>query len=175
PENFWWHGQNQRTSEVGWFPRALASTGKPLDPRDISRPIKNSFIHTGHGGMNQDTWGQPGHIDDVYLRNPMDPEDLSRPGCSVQQSEFLPPTGLGPADAAKSQQQARSSKSSYHRLVEDDDKPVSKPTATSKSSSGNGSGIALASPAQQRRSIPSSPAASAASSANSHSRRASSA
>ncbi|PAA73847.1 hypothetical protein BOX15_Mlig004304g3, partial [Macrostomum lignano] len=109
PENFWWHGQNQRTSEVGWFPRALASTGKPLDPRDISRPIKNSFIHTGHGGMNQDTWGQPGHIDDVYLRNPMDPEDLSRPGCSVQQSEFLPPTGLGPADAASSSRLAAAS------------------------------------------------------------------
>uniref|UniRef100_A0A1I8FRY7 non-specific protein-tyrosine kinase n=1 Tax=Macrostomum lignano TaxID=282301 RepID=A0A1I8FRY7_9PLAT len=60
PENFWWHGQNQRTSEVGWFPARLGQHGKAAGSRDISRPIKNSFIHTGHGGMNQDTWASAG-------------------------------------------------------------------------------------------------------------------
>uniref|UniRef100_A0A1I8F1D0 non-specific protein-tyrosine kinase n=1 Tax=Macrostomum lignano TaxID=282301 RepID=A0A1I8F1D0_9PLAT len=97
PENFWW-----ARPEPAHAPAKLVGFRAPWparesrwSPRDISRPIKNSFIHTGHGGMNQDTWGQPGHIDDVYLRNPMDPEDLSRPGCfCATKRVFLPPTGL---------------------------------------------------------------------------------
>jgi hypothetical protein len=35
-----------------------------------------SFIHTGHGSHKGKTWGQPGTIDDVYLRNPLQPPDI---------------------------------------------------------------------------------------------------
>jgi hypothetical protein len=34
-----------------------------------------SLIHTGHGSHKGKTWGQPGSIDEVYLRNPMQPPD----------------------------------------------------------------------------------------------------
>lgn len=46
------------------------------DPSDISKPLKNSFIHTGHGDPYGESWGSPAEIDEVYLRNPMDPPDL---------------------------------------------------------------------------------------------------
>lgn len=43
---------------------------------DISKPLKNSFIHTGHGSPFGKSWGSPAVIDDVYLNNPMGPPDL---------------------------------------------------------------------------------------------------
>lgn len=43
---------------------------------DISQPLKNSFIHTGHGSAFGKSWGSPAMIDDVYLNNPMGPPDL---------------------------------------------------------------------------------------------------
>ena len=77
-ENYWWKGQNQRTFEVGLFPRKCAEdqTGRKI--KDISKPLKNSFIHTGHGApCGGKTWGNPEQIDDVYLRNPMKANDLA--------------------------------------------------------------------------------------------------
>ncbi|WAR14385.1 ACK1-like protein [Mya arenaria] len=47
-----------------------------LGGTDISKPLKNSFIHTGHGDPGGKSWGSPGEIDEVYLRNPMEPPDL---------------------------------------------------------------------------------------------------
>lgn len=44
--------------------------------QDISKPLKNSFIHTGHGSPFGKSWGSPAIIDEVYLNNPMDPPDL---------------------------------------------------------------------------------------------------
>ena len=69
-----WKGQNQRTFEIGYFPRRIVEdvSGRRAD---ISRPLKNSFIHTGHGSHQGKTWGNPEYIDDVYLRNPMSPGD----------------------------------------------------------------------------------------------------
>lgn len=43
--------------------------------KDISKPLKNSFIHTGHGSHRGKTWGNPENIDEVYLRNPMSPSE----------------------------------------------------------------------------------------------------
>ena len=43
---------------------------------DISRPLRHSFIHTGHGSPSGSSWGNPAAIDDVYLRNPMEPLDI---------------------------------------------------------------------------------------------------
>ncbi|KAG7457093.1 hypothetical protein MATL_G00242950 [Megalops atlanticus] len=76
-ENYWWRGQNKRTLKVGQFPRNTVTSVAGLSAHDISRPLKNSFIHTGHGDTNpQRCWGFPDKIDDLYLGNPMDPPDI---------------------------------------------------------------------------------------------------
>ena len=77
PEHFWWRGQNQRTFDIGDFPRKAVLNVAGKKAKDISKPIKNSFIHTGHGSHNGKTWGSPAQIDDVYLRNPMTPPDMA--------------------------------------------------------------------------------------------------
>ncbi|KAF2351981.1 Serine-threonine/tyrosine-protein kinase catalytic domain [Trinorchestia longiramus] len=71
-DDFWWVGVNERTKEVGQFPRCIVDTARPLEPADISSPLHNSFIHTGHGGSDK-TWGHPSHIDEMFLRNPLTP------------------------------------------------------------------------------------------------------
>ncbi|XP_033207301.1 activated CDC42 kinase 1 isoform X2 [Belonocnema kinseyi] len=76
PENYWWKGQNQRTFQVGFFPRCLVDPMRRKQPEDISKPLENSFIHTGHGAPFGKSWGSPIFIDDVYLRNPMEPPDI---------------------------------------------------------------------------------------------------
>ncbi|XP_074860257.1 activated CDC42 kinase 1 isoform X3 [Carettochelys insculpta] len=76
-ENYWWRGQNKRTLKVGQFPRNTVTSVAGLSAQDISQPLKNSFIHTGHGDTNpQHCWGFPDKIDELYLGNPMDPPDL---------------------------------------------------------------------------------------------------
>ncbi|XP_053083455.1 tyrosine kinase, non-receptor, 2b isoform X3 [Pangasianodon hypophthalmus] len=76
-ENYWWRGQNKRTLKVGQFPRNAVTSVAGLSAHDISRPLKNSFIHTGHGDTNPHRcWGFPDRIDDLYLGNPMDPPDV---------------------------------------------------------------------------------------------------
>lgn len=49
---------------------------RPKQTEDISRPLQNSFIHTGHGSAFGESWGSPAYIDDMYLRNPMEPPDI---------------------------------------------------------------------------------------------------
>ncbi|KAL2713184.1 activated Cdc42 kinase Ack [Vespula squamosa] len=59
--------------------RPGGSTKNPMrkkQPEDISKPLENSFIHTGHGAPFGKSWGSPIYIDDVYLRNPMEPPDI---------------------------------------------------------------------------------------------------
>ncbi|XP_064188539.1 activated CDC42 kinase 1-like isoform X2 [Anguilla rostrata] len=76
-EHYWWRGQNKRTLKVGQFPRNAVTSVAGLSAHDISRPLKHSFIHTGHGDSNpQRCWGFPDKIDDLYLGNPMDPPDV---------------------------------------------------------------------------------------------------
>ncbi|KAK6617837.1 hypothetical protein RUM43_014065 [Polyplax serrata] len=73
---YWWKGQNTRTFEVGLFPRCLVDPMRGIVSEDISKPLKNSFIHTGHGSPFGKSWGSPAMIDDFYLNNPMGPPDL---------------------------------------------------------------------------------------------------
>ncbi|XP_062841435.1 activated CDC42 kinase 1 isoform X2 [Trichomycterus rosablanca] len=76
-ENYWWRGQNRQTLKVGQFPRNVVTSVAGLSAQDISRPLKHSFIHTGHGDTDpQRSWGAPDKIDDIYLGNPMDPPDV---------------------------------------------------------------------------------------------------
>ncbi|KAG9509366.1 Activated CDC42 kinase 1, partial [Fragariocoptes setiger] len=91
PENLWWRGQNQRTFEIAWFPLSMTQWLPPSKSKSrkmylISRPIKNSFIHTGHAGSDG-TWGNPGHIDPMYLNNPLCSSN-NRPHASAQASRF---------------------------------------------------------------------------------------
>ena len=73
---YWWKGQNLRTFEIGLFPRCLVDPLRGMASEDISKPLKNSFIHTGHGSPFGRSWGSPAVIDDVYLNNPMGPPDI---------------------------------------------------------------------------------------------------
>ncbi|XP_054981157.1 activated CDC42 kinase 1 isoform X9 [Sorex araneus] len=76
-ENYWWRGQNTRTLCVGPFPRNVVTSVAGLSAQDISQPLQNSFIHTGHGDSDpRHCWGFPDRIDELYLGNPMDPPDL---------------------------------------------------------------------------------------------------
>ncbi|XP_060756795.1 activated CDC42 kinase 1 [Neoarius graeffei] len=76
-ENYWWRGQNRQTLKVGQFPRNVVTSVAGLSAHDISRPLKHSFIHTGHGDTDPHrSWGAPDKIDDIYLGNPMDPPDV---------------------------------------------------------------------------------------------------
>ncbi|KAI7792606.1 putative activated CDC42 kinase 1-like, partial [Triplophysa rosa] len=76
-ENYWWRGQNRQTLKVGQFPRNVVTSVAGLSAQDISRPLKHSFIHTGHGDTDPHrSWGAPDKIDDLYLGNPMDPPDV---------------------------------------------------------------------------------------------------
>ena len=75
-EHHWWRGQNQRTFDIGDFPRKFVQNVAGKKAKDISKPLKNSFIHTGHGSHRGKAWGSPSAIDDLYLRNPMTPPDM---------------------------------------------------------------------------------------------------
>ncbi|XP_058518039.1 activated CDC42 kinase 1 isoform X13 [Ochotona princeps] len=91
-ENYWWRGQNTRTLCVGPFPRNVVTSVAGLSAQDISQPLQNSFIHTGHGDSDpRHCWGFPDRIDELYLGNPMDPPDL----LSVELSASRPPQPLG--------------------------------------------------------------------------------
>ena len=62
-ENYWWRGQNRRSQMIGLFPRNVLTSEAGLSAQDISRPLKNSFIHTGHGDTDpQRSWGFPDRI-----------------------------------------------------------------------------------------------------------------
>lgn len=78
PEKYWWKGQNQRTFEIGWFPLSHTRWQTPkrnqMQQQIISRPLRNSFVHTGHSGRHG-RWGSPSRIDLMYLKNPLEPED----------------------------------------------------------------------------------------------------
>ncbi|KAM4693385.1 activated CDC42 kinase 1 isoform 2-T2 [Discoglossus pictus] len=90
-ENYWWRGQNKRSLKVGQFPRNAVTSVAGLSAHDISRPLKNSFIHTGHGDtVPAHCWGFPDRIDELYLGNPMDPPDILGLGQHTTRPTQLP-------------------------------------------------------------------------------------
>ncbi|KAM4772210.1 activated CDC42 kinase 1 isoform 2-T2 [Rhinophrynus dorsalis] len=106
-ENYWWRGQNKRTLKVGQFPRNAVTSVAGLSAHDISRPLKNSFIHTGHGDtVLAHCWGFPDRIDELYLGNPMDPPDI---------------LGLDQGTARPTQLPSRAKKPSYNPVNGEDD------------------------------------------------------
>lgn len=76
PEKYWWKGQNQTTFDIGWFPLSATQWLAPKRGTNyISKPLKNSFIHTGHSGPDG-RWGNPKYIDRMYLKNPLASDDM---------------------------------------------------------------------------------------------------
>ncbi|XP_023210456.1 activated CDC42 kinase 1-like [Centruroides sculpturatus] len=75
-DHYWWKGQNQRSFKIGLFPRCVTDLQRRIKGDDISKPLRNSFIHTGHGDVGGKSWGNPAYIDEMYLQNPMDPPDI---------------------------------------------------------------------------------------------------
>ncbi|KAJ8278090.1 hypothetical protein GJAV_G00083710 [Gymnothorax javanicus] len=110
-ENYWWRGQNKRTLKVGQFPRNAVTSVAGLSAHDISKPLKHSFIHTGHGDTNpQRCWGFPDKIDDLYLGNPMDPPDV---------------LGMDSATTRPTQLPGRAKKACYETVQDEDDSAAS--------------------------------------------------
>uniref|UniRef100_A0AAG5DI95 Non-specific protein-tyrosine kinase n=1 Tax=Anopheles atroparvus TaxID=41427 RepID=A0AAG5DI95_ANOAO len=78
PELQFIKGQNQRTFDIGTFPSNVAvdarkSTGTVGSSSSaISRPLHDSFRHTGHGSPFGASWGNPSSLElgeEVKLRN----------------------------------------------------------------------------------------------------------
>ncbi len=55
----------------------LLDPQRKLNSEDISLPLKHSFIHTGHMSANKnEIWGFPDKIDEIFLKNPLNPPDM---------------------------------------------------------------------------------------------------
>jgi activated CDC42 kinase 1 len=100
PDRYYWKGQSQKSYDVGLFPRCVVTPLRKRKPDDISAPLRNSFIHTGHGSISENSWGSPSFIDEVYLKNPMEPPDLSG---VVEESENDSPNSLRLPSRSKSE------------------------------------------------------------------------
>ena len=125
-ESVLWKGQNQRTFEIGYFPRRLVEDMSGRRIPDISRPLKNSFIHTGHGSHRGKAWGNPEYIDDVYLRNPMSPQE--NPDSS--------PTADKPMSRLQTRHSMRSSQEAPARLRAAPARPQQPPVVTGEQGQG---------------------------------------
>lgn len=69
PELSFLKGQNQRTFEIGTFPRNILEVlrfNRHGTLNTISRPINGSFQHASHGAAFGPTWGSPSFIDSSY-------------------------------------------------------------------------------------------------------------
>lgn len=117
PDNYWWKGQNLRTFDVGQFPRCVADLQRPKSGSDISKPLRNSFIHTGHGSPTGKSWGSPAFIDDVYLKNPMDPPDIL--GLPPDPELQAASSKLMDRNAKSSPKKAPSKQFAYNKLTND--------------------------------------------------------
>lgn len=60
-------GQNQKTFEIGIFPRNILEKPKPNS--DISRPVHETLRHAAHGSAFGPSWGHPGTIDQTFLED----------------------------------------------------------------------------------------------------------
>ncbi|KAM3866060.1 activated CDC42 kinase 1-like [Diretmus argenteus] len=121
-ENYWWRGQNKRTMKVGQFPRNVVTSVAGLSAHDISRPLKNSFIHTGHGDIDPHRrWGFPDRIDDLYLGNPMDPPDVLGLDLSGARPTQLPDRAKKEPPPRPPQPAVLAKKPCYDPVTEDED------------------------------------------------------
>ncbi|TRY70427.1 hypothetical protein TCAL_09298 [Tigriopus californicus] len=75
PDHALWRGQNQRTFDIGNFPRAIVQNVAGKKAKHISKPLKSSFVHAAHGSRsNGRSWGNPHNID--HSLAPRQPEEM---------------------------------------------------------------------------------------------------
>lgn len=68
PELQFIKGQNLATFEIGTFPRECVEQSQQQNKRaGISRPLQESFRHTGHGSAFGKCWGNPSVLDPEFL------------------------------------------------------------------------------------------------------------
>ncbi|XP_064796846.1 activated CDC42 kinase 1-like isoform X1 [Oncorhynchus masou masou] len=121
-ENYWWRGQNKRTLKLGQFPRNVVTSVAGLSAHDISRPLKHSFIHTGHGDTDPHRcWGFPDRIDDLYLGNPMDPPDVLGLDLNAARPTQLPGRAKKEAPTCPPQPLVLVKKPCYDSVTEDEE------------------------------------------------------
>lgn len=51
---------------------------RPRQPDDVSKPLENSFRHTGHGDSFGTSWGNPMTIENVTFRKAKNTSDGSK-------------------------------------------------------------------------------------------------
>jgi GTPase binding len=69
PELSFLKGQNQRTFEIGTFPRNILEVlrfNRHGTLNTISRPVQGSFQHAAHGAAFGPSWGSPAFLDSSY-------------------------------------------------------------------------------------------------------------
>ncbi|KAM9459641.1 activated CDC42 kinase 1-like isoform 3-T3 [Salvelinus alpinus] len=121
-ENYWWRGQNKRTLKLGQFPRNVVTSVAGLSAHDISRPLKHSFVHTGHGDTDPHRcWGFPDRIDDLYLGNPMDPPDVLGLDLNAARPTQLPGRAKKEAPTRPPQPLVLVKKPCYDSVTEDEE------------------------------------------------------
>ncbi|KAI5610244.1 activated CDC42 kinase 1-like isoform X3, partial [Silurus asotus] len=121
-ENYWWRGQNRQTLKVGQFPRNVVTSVAGLSAHDISRPLKHSFIHTGHGDTDPHrSWGAPDKIDEIYLGNPMDPPDVLGMDPNADKPTKLPNRSKKQPPPRPPQPAVLLKKPFYDCVIDDDD------------------------------------------------------
>ncbi|KAM8805211.1 activated CDC42 kinase 1 isoform 2-T2 [Eudromia elegans] len=146
-ENYWWRGQNKRTLKVGQFPRNTVTSVAGLSAHDISQPLKNSFIHTGHGDTNpQQCWGFPDKIDELYLGNPMDPPDILGVDLTAARPTQLPGRAKRQPPPRPPQPAILLTKPSYDPVSEEDDSLSTGLRKLCLKKPGPGKGLRLAKP-----------------------------
>lgn len=72
PELSFLKGQNQRTFEIGTFPRNILEVlrfNRHGTLNTISRPVHGSLKHAAHGAAFGPTWGSPSYLDSSYGEN----------------------------------------------------------------------------------------------------------
>jgi GTPase binding len=72
PELKFIKGQNQRTFEIGTFPRNILEVlrfNRNGTLNTISRPLHGTFQHTAHGSSTGTSWGSPSFLDSSYNNN----------------------------------------------------------------------------------------------------------
>ncbi|XP_067828164.1 non-receptor tyrosine-protein kinase TNK1 isoform X2 [Heptranchias perlo] len=70
PELVFWRGQNKKTLQVGLFPQACVAASVNRSAPVISCPLKNSFVHAGHGDIDpRRSWGFPEKINEKSSSN----------------------------------------------------------------------------------------------------------
>lgn len=110
-------GQNQRTFEIGTFPRNILEVlrfNRHGTLNTISRPVHGTFQHAAHGAAFGPTWGSPSYLDSSYNgKVQMRQKDSEHVSKSQRQQRTMS------EHFAKEKKQTASKQFSYNKLIND--------------------------------------------------------